>query len=114
MDCIFCKLANGEIATDMVYEDENVAAFRDMNPVTPVHILVVPKKHYESLEAIPFEEMDIVSDIHKAIRKIAKQEGFAEDGYRVINNCGEHGGQEVLHIHYHLLAGKLLTKLVTD
>ncbi len=114
MDSIFCKLANGEIETQMVYEDERVAAFKDMNPVTPVHILIVPKKHYESLEAIPMDEMDIVADIHRAIRKIAKQEGFAEDGYRLINNCGKHGGQEVAHIHYHLLAGKPLTKLVTD
>lgn len=114
MDCIFCKLANGEIPTNMVYEDENVASFRDMNPVTPVHILVVPKKHYASLEDIPYEEMDIIADIHRAIRKIADQEGFAKDGYRIINNCGKDGGQEVDHIHYHLLAGKPLTKLITD
>ncbi|CAK7002715.1 MAG: Purine nucleoside phosphoramidase [Peptostreptococcus russellii] len=114
MDCIFCKLANGEIPTNMVYEDEKVAAFKDMSPVTPVHILVVPKKHYASLEDISYEEMDIIADIHRAIRKIADQEGFAKDGYRVINNCGKNGGQEVDHIHYHLLAGKPLTKLVTD
>lgn len=114
MNCIFCKLANGEIPTSMVYEDDKVAAFRDMSPVTPVHILVVPKKHYASLEDIALEEMDIIGDIHRAIRKIAAQEGFAENGYRIINNCGKDGGQEVHHIHYHLLAGKPLTKLITD
>ena len=114
MDCIFCKLANGEIPTHMVYEDDKVAAFKDMNPVTPVHILLVPKKHYASLEDIPMDEMDIIADMHRAIRKIAKQEGFAENGYRIINNCGKDGGQEVPHIHYHLLAGKPLTRLVTD
>lgn len=114
MDCIFCKLANGEIPTDLVYEDEKVAAFRDVNPVAPVHILVVPKKHYVSLEDIPFDEMSIIADIHSAIRKISDKEGFAVEGYRIINNCGKDGGQEVPHIHYHVLAGKKLTKLVTD
>ena len=114
MDCIFCKLANGEIPTNMVYEDDRVAAFRDMAPVTPQHILVVPKAHYASLEDMPMDEMDIIADIHRAIRKIADQEGFAKDGYRIINNCGKDGGQEVPHIHYNLLAGKPLTRLVTD
>lgn len=112
MDCIFCKLANGEIPTTMVYEDDKVAAFRDMNPATVHHILVVPKKHYSSLEDIELDEMEIIADIHRAIRKVAKQEGFAQDGYRIINNCGKNGGQEVMHIHYHILAGEPLTKLV--
>lgn len=114
MDCIFCKLANGDIPTEMVYENEFVAAFNDMNPVAPKHILVVPKKHYESLNDIPVDEMNIVSEIHKAIQEIAKQEGFFENGYRVINNCGKDGGQEVPHIHYHVLAGIPMTKLITD
>ena len=114
MDCIFCKLANGEIPTNLVYEDENVAAFKDMNPATPHHILVVPKKHYSSLEDISLEEMGIMAEIHKAIRKVAEKEGFAKDGYRIINNCGNHGGQEVMHIHYHVLGGKKLTKLIAD
>lgn len=109
MDCIFCKLANGEIPTQMVYEDERVAAFNDANPVAPTHILVVPKQHYKSLEDVPFEEMDIIADIHKAIRKIAADQGFDEPGYRVVNNCGKDGGQEVPHIHYHVLAGKFRT-----
>lgn len=114
MDCIFCKLANGDIPTNMVYENEYIAAFRDANPVAPVHILVVPKKHYSSLEDIPFDEMDVIAEIHKGIREVAKQEGFADNGYRVINNCGKDGGQEVPHIHYHVLAGRQLTKLVND
>ncbi len=112
MDCIFCKLANGEIPTELVYENDKVVAFRDVNPVAPVHILVVPKKHYISLEDIPVEEMDIIAEMHRAIRAVAKKEGFAENGYRVINNCGKDGGQEVPHIHYHVLAGKQMTKLL--
>lgn len=114
MDCIFCKLANGEIPTNLVYEDEKVVAFRDVNPVAPVHILFVPKKHYASLEDIALEEMDIIADIHRAIRIVAEKEGFASNGYRIINNCGKDGGQEVPHIHYHVVAGKQFTRIVND
>lgn len=106
-DCIFCKIANGEIPTNMVYEDDYVAAFKDLNPQAPVHILVVPKKHYDSV--LQVEEADnIISKIYAAINKIAKQEHFDKDGFRVINNCGKDAGQTVMHMHFHIIAGKTL------
>ena len=108
MSCIFCKIINGEIPSSKVYEDEKILAFNDINPVAPYHILVIPKKHYDSVIDIPNEDMEIISDIHKAINKIAKEKGFDETGFRIINNCGTDGGQEVKHIHYHVLAGKKL------
>lgn len=106
-DCIFCKIANGEIPTEMVYEDEFVAAFKDLNPQAPVHILVVPKKHYDNVMKIE-ENDDIISKIYSAINKIAKKEKFDENGFRIINNCGKDAGQTVMHMHFHIIAGKTL------
>lgn len=108
MSCIFCKIINGEIPCSKVYEDDKVLAFNDINPVAPVHILVIPKKHYESIIDIEDSEMDIIAHVHRVINKIANEQEFAKDGFRIINNCGENGGQEVKHIHYHILAGKKL------
>lgn len=106
-DCIFCKIANGEIPSTIVYEDEYVTAFKDLNPQAPIHILVVPKKHYDNV--LEVEENDnIISKIYEAINKIANKEGYAKDGFRVINNCGENAGQTVMHMHFHILAGKKL------
>lgn len=106
-DCIFCKIANGEIPSTIVYEDEYVIAFKDLNPQAPIHILVVPKKHYNNI--LDVEENDnIISKIYEAINKIANKEGYAKDGFRVINNCGENAGQTVMHMHFHILAGKKL------
>ncbi|MDO5027340.1 MAG: histidine triad nucleotide-binding protein [Tissierellia bacterium] len=107
MDCIFCKLANKEIATDLVYEDDYLVAFNDMNPQAPVHILFVAKKHYVSHHDV--EEKDlIISHIFAAIRKVAEEKGLDKTGYRIINNIGQDGGQTVMHMHFHLLAGKKL------
>ncbi len=108
MSCIFCKIINGEIPSSKVYEDDKVLAFNDINPVAPYHILVIPKKHYESIIDIPKEDMEIVAHIHNVINIIAEEKGFAPKGFRIINNCGNDGGQEVKHIHYHILAGKKL------
>ena len=108
MSCIFCKIIEGEIPSQKVYEDEKVIAFNDINPVAPYHILVVPKKHYESIIDINENEMEIVSHIHNVINKIASEKGFDKAGFRIINNCGNDGGQEVKHLHYHVLAGKKL------
>ena len=106
-DCIFCKIANGEIPSTIVYEDEYVTAFKDLNPQAPIHILVVPKKHYNNI--LDVEENDnIISKIYEAINKIANKEGFAKEGFRVINNCGENAGQTVMHMHFHILAEKKL------
>ena len=108
MSCIFSKIINGEKPSTKVYEDDKVLAFNDINPVAPYHILVIPKKHYDSIIDIPKDEMDIISHIHNVINKIAIEKDFAKSGFRIINNCGHDGGQEVKHIHYHVLAGKKL------
>lgn len=105
-DCIFCKIIKGEIPSNKVYEDEYVYAFYDINPAAKIHILVVPKKHIESLAKISEEDEKYIWNIHKTINKIAKDKGFAESGYRVIVNCGKDAGQEVMHLHYHILAGE--------
>lgn len=112
-DCIFCKIVKGEIPSSKIYEDEDILAFKDINPVTPVHILVIPKKHIESLNNIEIEDEKLLGKIFLTIKKIAKEQGIAEKGYRVVNNCGEDGGQEVKHLHFHILGGKKLgTKIV--
>ena len=107
-DCIFCKIIKGEIPSKKVYEDEDVLAFHDINPVAPIHILVIPKKHITKLTDLKQEDEALVGKIFTTINKIAKQEGFEESGYRVIANCGEDSGQEVMHIHFHIIGGKKL------
>ena len=107
-DCIFCKIIRKEIPSEIVYEDEKVIAFKDVNPAAPIHILVVPKKHIETLLDVKDEDSELISYIYQIINKIAKNEGFAENGFRVIVNCGKDSGQEVMHIHFHVLGGKKL------
>ncbi len=109
MDCIFCKIVAGEIPSAKVYEDENVYAFRDIQPQAPVHVLVVPKAHIASADEVSAENAALVAEIFKAIPKIAKAEGLA-NGYRVITNCGEDGCQSVKHLHFHVLGGKKLSE----
>lgn len=104
-DCIFCKIINGEIPSEKVYEDDKVIAFKDINPAAPIHILVIPKEHVQDVLAVNPENKEMISDIFLAINKIAKQLGIEEDGFRIINNCGKDAGQEVMHLHFHLLAG---------
>ena len=107
-DCLFCKIIKGEIPSNKVYEDEEVLAFYDINPEAPIHILVVPKKHITSLAHIEKEDEILIGKIFGTINKISEEKGFKEDGYRVITNCGENGGQSVKHLHFHILAGKKL------
>ncbi|MBQ7901042.1 MAG: histidine triad nucleotide-binding protein [Clostridia bacterium] len=107
-DCIFCKIANGEIPTNMVYEDELVAAFNDMNPAAPIHILIVPKAHISSALELDETNSAVVGHIFEVAGKIAREQGFDEDGFRLVNNCGRDGGQTVGHLHFHLLAGRYL------
>ena len=107
MECIFCKIIKGEIPSTKVYEDEMILAFRDINPEAPVHVLVVPKNHVASCEEINEENSSIISKIFEAIPKIASQEGL-KNGYRVIANVGEDGGQSVAHMHFHILGGTKL------
>lgn len=107
-NCIFCNIINKEIPSTIVYEDEKVIAFNDVNPAAPIHILVVPKKHIETLLEVSEEDNYLISHIYKVINKIASEKGFAESGFRVIANCGKDSGQEVMHIHFHVLAGRKL------
>ncbi len=107
-DCLFCKIIEGAIPSTKVYEDESVYAFRDIEPQAPEHIIIVPKNHIASANEITAENSMVISKIFEAAAKIAKDLGFAEKGYRIVNNCGEDGGQTVGHIHFHLLAGRNL------
>ena len=109
MDCLFCSILKGEIPSTKVYEDEFVYAFRDINPQAPTHILVIPKTHVPSADAIGSENSDCVSKVFEAIPRIAKEEGLSE-GYRVLTNVGKHGCQSVRHLHFHLLGGKQLSE----
>ena len=107
MDCIFCKIIAGEIPSSKVYEDEYCYAIRDINPQTPVHVLVVPKKHIASADEINAENSRFVAAIFEAIPKIAEAEGLA-NGYRVITNCGDDACQTVKHLHFHVMGGRRL------
>ena len=107
-DCIFCKIIKGDIPSEKVYEDGDIMAFRDIHPVAPVHILVIPKKHITSLIELDKEDELLIGKIYTCINKIAKEENISKKGFRVIVNCGEDGGQEVKHLHFHLLGGKKL------
>lgn len=112
MASIFTKIINREIPSDIVFENDKVIAFKDINPQAPVHILVVPKKEIATINDIKEEDKELIGEIYLAIGKIAAQLGIAEEGYRVIANCNEYGGQEVFHIHFHLLGGEKLGPLV--
>lgn len=106
-DCLFCKIIAGEIPSTKVYEDDAVYAFRDINPMAPIHVLIVPKTHIASADGVNAENSAYVARIFEAIPKIANAEGLV-NGYRVITNCGEDGCQSVKHLHFHLLGGKKL------
>lgn len=107
-DCLFCKIVKGEIPSTKVYEDKEVLAFKDINPEAPVHLVIIPKKHIASLNELKPEDSEIISHIFMVIQKLVKDFKIDKNGYRVINNCGEHGGQSVLHMHFHLLGGRSL------
>ncbi len=108
MDCIFCKIVNGEIPSKKVYEDELVYAFEDITPQAPVHVLIIPKEHIASALEVNEENSNIIGHVFKVAGKIAKDLNIAENGFRIVNNCGEHGGQTVHHIHFHMLGGRNL------
>lgn len=110
MDCIFCKIANKEIPSQYVFENDYMVAFRDLSPQAPVHILAVPKIHIGSMNEITKENSNIIAEIFEAINKIAESEGIKDSGYRVVSNCGDHGCQSVHHLHFHILGGKKLSE----
>lgn len=103
-DCLFCKMAAGEIKPDVVYQDERVLAFRDIRPQAPLHVLIIPKQHIATLNDI--EDAALAGHLLQTAANIAKQHRFDESGYRTVFNCNRHGGQEVYHLHLHLLAGR--------
>jgi len=111
-DCIFCKIINGEIPSKKVYEDELVYAFYDIAPAAPVHILIIPKEHLSGMNDASPAHQALLGHILLTAQKLAKDLGFSEDGYRIINNCGENAGQTVFHLHFHLLAGDKFDRLV--
>jgi len=107
-DCLFCKIINKEINADIVYEDNEILAFRDISPQAPVHVLVIPKKHIGSVNGLEETDDGLVGRIYRVIQKIAKNESCSESGYRVVVNTGTDAGQAVEHIHFHLLAKRKL------
>jgi len=107
-DCLFCKIAQGDIPVNFIYEDEQVVAFNDINPQAPQHFLIIPRKHIPTTVDLTVEDESLVGHIHLVAAKISQQLGFAADGFRLVNNCNEAGGQAVWHLHFHLLAGRNL------
>ncbi|PIU32964.1 histidine triad nucleotide-binding protein [Candidatus Woesebacteria bacterium CG_4_10_14_0_2_um_filter_39_14] len=103
-DCLFCKIIKGEIPTEFLYQDENVVAFHDLHPKAPVHILIVPKKHIDKLQDISDNDKELLGQLLLAAKKIAGQEKIGE-GFKIVINCGQKGGQEIFHLHVHLLGG---------
>lgn len=108
MDCLFCKIVNGDIPSNKVYEDEKMLAFHDIAPQTPTHVVIIPKTHICCADDINSDNCDVIGHIFSKIPVIAKELGL--DGYRIINNCKENGGQTVMHLHFHLLGGKKLSE----
>lgn len=104
--CLFCKLISGDIPADIVYQDDEVFAFRDVNPQAPVHILVIPKQHIATINEAEAGHAVLLGKLILAAKGIARDEGIADRGYRLVNNCNEDGGQSVFHIHIHLLGGR--------
>jgi histidine triad (HIT) family protein len=105
-DCIFCKIINKDIPASIVFEDEKMIAFNDINPQAPIHILLIPREHFSSLNDIPEEKKNILSHLLLKARQIAQEKGIADKGYRIVLNTAKDSGQEVFHIHLHLLGGR--------
>ncbi len=111
MDCIFCRIISGEIQSDILYQDEQAVAFRDVNPKAPVHLLVVPRKHIESVAELTEDETPISGHLVAVANRLAREAGISEKGYRLVVNCGPDGGQLVPHLHLHLLGGRQMGML---
>lgn len=114
MATIFTKIINREIPANIVYENDKVIAFKDINPAAPIHILVVPKKEIATINDIQAEDRELIGEMYLAIGKIVKDLGIDKEGYRIVTNCNEFGGQEVFHLHFHILGGKRLGALLAD
>lgn len=107
MDCIFCKIVSKEIPAKIVFENERIIAFEDINPQAPTHILIIPKKHIPYISELSEEDISLVGELIYTAKKIAKEKGLEKDGYRLVFNNGKNAGQEVFHIHLHLLGGRV-------
>lgn len=105
-DCLFCKILDGEIPCDKVFENDEVIAFRDVNPQAPTHILVIPRKHISTVNDLTVDDKNIVAEMILSAQMVAKQEGIEDSGYRLVMNCNEGAGQTVFHIHLHILGGR--------
>lgn len=112
MPTLFTKIIQGEIPADIVYQDDQVTAFRDINPVAPTHILIVPNKEIPTVNDLTEEDEQLAGHLLLVAGKLAKEEGIAESGYRLIVNCNKHGGQEVFHLHLHLIGGRSLGPMI--
>lgn len=110
-DCLFCKIVAGQIPSTKVYEDEHVLAFHDINPIAPVHVLVIPKKHLASVNELSNEDTTMLGHAFAAAQQIARQTGIADSGYRVSTNTGKESGQVVFHLHFHVIGGRTLGPL---
>lgn len=108
-DCVFCKIIAGEVPADIRYQDEKLIAFPDINPLAPTHLLIIPRKHIPSLLELSDAEASLIGDMARVADQLAKREGIAEKGYRLVINCGRHGTQGVAHLHMHLLGGRQLS-----
>lgn len=108
-DCIFCKIAHHEVNSRIVFENERLVAFHDLFPAAPTHLLIIPKVHYSTLNDVPAGESALLGEMMTTAARLAGELGLADDGYRVVMNCNQNGGQSVYHIHLHLLAGRKLT-----
>lgn len=112
-DCIFCKIIGRELPSTVVYENEDILAFEDINPVAPVHVVVVPKVHISSINELGESDAHYIAKMFLVAKEVAKIKGISEDGFRIINNCGKNGGQTVFHLHLHVIGGKNLgTELI--
>lgn len=105
-DCLFCKMVAGDIAPETVFEDDDVLAFRDINPQAPTHVLVVPKRHISTINDLSPDDVGLVGKLYLAAQQVAAQDGIAEEGYRTVMNCNAGAGQSVFHIHLHVLGGR--------
>ena len=109
MNCVFCKIAAGEIPGEILYQDEELIAFRDIEPLAPIHLLIIPRRHIPSLTHLSDTDAPLIGHMVIIANQLARDEGVAGSGYRLVINCGEHGGQIVTHLHMHLLGGKRLS-----
>jgi histidine triad (HIT) family protein len=105
MDCIFCKIVEGSIPSKKVYENDKVVAFHDINPAAPVHVLIIPKKHIPTMNDVQDGDWELIGEVCRAAQHVARELGVSDSGYRLVNNCGKDGGQEVFHLHFHLMGG---------